>query len=193
LATRCKKSLAAIDTLIIPKSKPQAPNYGIGIIGFGEGGLLALHCAALDPRVRATLVSGYFAPRERLFEEPIYRNIFGLLREFGDAELAALAAPRRIIVETCYVPEVAGPPSVAAGAKWCSSGAIRSVDPPSAASEIERANGLLKLLKGSPAVTLATSPEKPFSRDARKHFSLRSASNRATKRAKPRVFLHRPS
>ena len=41
-------------------------------------------------------VSGYFGPRERLWEEPIYRNVWGLLDEFGDAELAAMIAPESI-------------------------------------------------------------------------------------------------
>ena len=44
---------------------------------------------------RTPVVSGYFGPREELWQEPIYRNVWGLLREFGDAELAAArcAAP----------------------------------------------------------------------------------------------------
>ena len=44
-------------------------------------------------------VSGYFGPRENLWQEPIDRNVFGLLEQFGDAELAALIAPRKLIVE----------------------------------------------------------------------------------------------
>ena len=60
----------------------------IGVAGYGEGGLLALYSAALDTRIDATLVSGYFQPREELWKEPIYRDVWGLLREFGDAEIA---------------------------------------------------------------------------------------------------------
>ena len=41
---------------------------------------------ALDTRIGAALVSGYFQPREELWKEPIYRDVWGLLREFGDAE-----------------------------------------------------------------------------------------------------------
>ena len=66
----------------------------IGVAGYGEGGLIALYSAALDPRIQATLVSGYFQQRDGLWKEPIYRDVWGLLREFGDAEIASLIAPR---------------------------------------------------------------------------------------------------
>ena len=38
----------------------------IGVMGYGEGGLLALYSAACDTRIDAACVSGYFASRERL-------------------------------------------------------------------------------------------------------------------------------
>jgi hypothetical protein len=40
-----------------------------------------------------------FTLRQRVWSEPIYRNVWGLLEEFGDAELATLVAPRALIVE----------------------------------------------------------------------------------------------
>jgi hypothetical protein len=58
------------------------------------------------------VVSGCFGPREELWQEPIYRNVFSLLRDFGDAEVAALTAPRTLIIEASRHPEVAGPPPV---------------------------------------------------------------------------------
>jgi dienelactone hydrolase len=80
----------------------------IGIAGYGEGGLLGFYTSALDKRVKSTLVSGYFAPREQIWKEPIYRNIWSLLHEFGDAELASLIAPRSLVVEYSKVPEFDG-------------------------------------------------------------------------------------
>lgn len=77
----------------------------IGVAGYGEGGLLALYAAALDARIDAALVSGYFAPREEIWKEPIYRNLWGLLCEFGDAEIASLVAPRSLVVEYSDVPQ----------------------------------------------------------------------------------------
>ena len=85
------------------------------VAGYGEGGLLALHAAALDTRISGALVSGYFDSRQALWKEPIYRNVFGLLREFGDAELASLIHPRKLIVEHSSVPEIKGPPTPRAG------------------------------------------------------------------------------
>ncbi len=85
----------------------------IGVIGYGEGGLLALYAAALDTSIDAVCTSGYFAPRENVWQEPIYRNVFGLLDEFGDAEVATLVAPRTLVIEACRSPRyrVRRPPS----------------------------------------------------------------------------------
>ena len=43
--------------------------------------------------------SGYFDDRNDVWKEPIDRNVFGLLDQFGDAELASMIAPRALIVE----------------------------------------------------------------------------------------------
>ncbi|MEY4177228.1 MAG: hypothetical protein RLY70_802, partial [Planctomycetota bacterium] len=78
----------------------------IGVAGYGEGGLLALYAGALDPRIDATLSSGYFGPRENNWEQPLDRNVFGLLEQFGDGELAAMIAPRGLTVEALAYPEL---------------------------------------------------------------------------------------
>jgi dienelactone hydrolase len=80
----------------------------IGVAGYAEGALLAFYAAALDPRIEAALVSAYFDSRTRLWAEPIYRNVWGLLKEFGDAEIATLIAPRALIVEYADAPQVTG-------------------------------------------------------------------------------------
>src|SRR4029077_18289882 len=71
----------------------------------------AFYSAAVDPRIDGALVSGYFQPRENLWQEPIYRNVWALLREFGDAEIASLIAPRALVIEAAAAPESAGPPA----------------------------------------------------------------------------------
>src|SRR5688500_1971764 len=43
----------------------------VGVMGYGEGGMLALYAAALDMRVDAACVSGYFDSRQDLWREPI--------------------------------------------------------------------------------------------------------------------------
>ncbi|MDE2926234.1 MAG: dienelactone hydrolase family protein [Acidobacteriota bacterium] len=81
----------------------------IGIAGYGEGGGLALYAAALDTRIDAALVSGYFSDRRNIWKQPIDRNVFGLLEQFGDAELASMIAPRSLIVEAARGPELTLP------------------------------------------------------------------------------------
>ncbi|HZE96164.1 MAG TPA: dienelactone hydrolase family protein [Planctomycetota bacterium] len=98
-----QKVLAAVDYF---KSVGAAR---IGVVGVGEGGLIAFYAAAADPRIAAALVTGYFAPREETWKEPLYRNVWALLREFGDAELATLVAPRALLIEADRYPEVAAP------------------------------------------------------------------------------------
>src|SRR5204863_3145598 len=71
----------------------------VGVVGYGEGGLLALYAAAVDRRIAVTGVSGFFNSRQQSWREPIDRNVFGLLAEFGDAEIASLIAPRPLLIE----------------------------------------------------------------------------------------------
>ena len=83
-----QKVLAAIDALQVGKE-----SLPVGVIGYGDGGMIALYAAAVDDRITACGESGYFGPREKIAEEPIDRNVWGRLTEFGDAELAALVGP----------------------------------------------------------------------------------------------------
>ncbi len=100
-----QKVLAAVDWFT-----RQSSELPVAVAGYGEGGLIAFYSGAADTRIDGVWVSGYFQERERIWKEPIYRNIWGLLEEFGDAEIAGLIAPRLLVVEACKSPEVAGPP-----------------------------------------------------------------------------------
>ena len=70
-----------------------------GVAGYCEGGLIALYSGAVDKRIDAVFVSGYFTSRQNVWDEPLYRNVWALLSEFGDAEIASLIAPRSLIIE----------------------------------------------------------------------------------------------
>ena len=98
-----QKVLAAVDWF-----KKRSSPTKIGVAGYAEGGLIAFYAAAVDARIDAVLVSGYFDSRERVWAEPIYRNVWGLLDEFGDAEIASLIPPRALVVEASRPPAVAG-------------------------------------------------------------------------------------
>jgi dienelactone hydrolase len=102
-----QKVLAAVDWFAQQHDNKRTP---IAVAGYGEGGLIAFYSGALDRRIDATLVSGYFGPREELWREPVYRDVWGLLREFGDAEIASLIAPRALIIEAARSPQITGPP-----------------------------------------------------------------------------------
>jgi dienelactone hydrolase len=75
----------------------------IGVAGFSLGGTLALLLAALDERVRATVVSGAFSdPREAArvpFDVCGIQVIPGLVAELDHVQLAAAIAPRALFVE----------------------------------------------------------------------------------------------
>src|SRR5688572_11583662 len=97
-----QKVLSAIDWFKHTNNK----DLKIGVAGYCEGGLIAFYSAAVDKRIDAVLVSGYFNSRHQVWEEPIYRNVWGLLSEFGDAEIATLIAPRPIIIEHSRIPDI---------------------------------------------------------------------------------------
>jgi dienelactone hydrolase len=132
----------------------------IGVVGFGEGGLLALYAAAIDPRVESCWVSGYFQQRESIWREPIYRNVWGLLTEFGDAELAGMIAPRRLIVEAAQSVIITGPPVARIGrANVAAPGRIATCSMDSVRAEFDRASVFYSLHEQKEELILVTSGE----------------------------------
>ena len=101
------KVLAAVDCFRReePSRSGNSISRKIAVVGWGEGGRLALYAAALDERLDGALVSGYFGPRARVWDEPADRSVFGLLRGHSDAEIARLIAPRPLVIETGHFPE----------------------------------------------------------------------------------------
>ena len=87
-----QKVLAIIDAL-------DSDELSIGVAGNGEGGLISMYASAIDERIKKAWIIGHFGPRERVWDEPAYRNVFGLLNHFGDAEIARLILPRKLIID----------------------------------------------------------------------------------------------
>jgi dienelactone hydrolase len=108
-----QKVLALVDWL--SKQAGSDAKARIGVFGHGEGGAIALYAAALDPRIDAACISGYFDDRNALWTQPIDRNVFGLLDQFGDAEVAAMVAPRPLVVEAAKGPEFVYAPGQGGG------------------------------------------------------------------------------
>jgi len=143
-----QQSLAVVDWY-----SRRSPDTPIGIIGWGEGGLIALYAAAVDTRVDVACVSGYFDSRQNIWQEPIDRNVFGLLEQFGDAELASLIAPRALIVDAARGPEATIPGGRGAPARVVSPalGSVRA--------EVARAQKLTDGLKPNPDIRLVATDE----------------------------------
>ena len=147
-----QKAVASVDWLTRESDGP------VGLIGYGEGGLIAFYAAAVDTRVDATVVSGHFQPRERLWTEPIYRNVWALLDEFGDAEIASLISPRTLIVEASDHPEVAGPPQTS-GRSGAAPGVIATPPFEAVEREVRRARALVARLDPRPTIALMGSDD----------------------------------
>jgi dienelactone hydrolase len=150
--------LAAVDWF---ERENAARRLAIGVMGYGEGGLLALYSAAVDTRIAAAVVSGYFQPRESVWQEPIYRDAWGLVKEFGDAELAGLIAPRTLIVEASQGPQVTGPPAATDGHKpfACPNGTLKTPSLENVKTEIERARPIFKSLRMESALQFVASAD----------------------------------
>ncbi|HEY6229256.1 MAG TPA: dienelactone hydrolase family protein [Verrucomicrobiae bacterium] len=123
----------------------------IGVIGWGEGGFIALCAGALDDRINATVVSGFFNDRRNVWQEPIDRNVFGLLDQFGDAEIASMIAPRALIVEAARGPEVTIKGEGGAPAK------LGTPELASVRREFDRAKALISGLNPQPKFELTVS------------------------------------
>jgi dienelactone hydrolase len=150
------KVRALVDWLVWESAQAKGNNQRspIGIIGWGEGGLLALYTAALDQRFDAVCVSGYFDRREDVWQEPICRNVFGLLEQFGDAELASMTPPAALIIEAAQGPEIVVPPGTGGGPGRLLTPKLENVR-----AEVQRARQLLAGLQPPPQIHLVISGE----------------------------------
>ena len=127
----------------------------VGVVGYGEGGLIAFYAAAGDQRIDQTLVSGYFKSRQQTWSEPLYRNVWSLLREFGDAEIASLVVPRGLLIEHQDEPKVEEPPAPIKGQKKCAApGRLATTELSEVEQEEARLESLAKWGAVSPRVQL---------------------------------------
>ena len=115
-----------------------SPDVPIGVIGHGEGGMAAMFAGALDSRVEVTCISGFLGPRENSWNEPLDRNIFRFLDQFGCAEVLGMIAPRRTIIATNP-----GPAVELDGRNGGAPAELKAVPKPAAESEAKRAEPLV--------------------------------------------------
>jgi dienelactone hydrolase len=145
-----QKVLAAVDWFA---REDGTKNPKIGVWGYGEGGMLALYAGALDTRIKTVTVSGYFGNRNHIWEQPIDRNVFGLLEQFGDAELAAMILPRTFVIEHARGPELTLPSEGGAPAK------LTTLPTEEVKAEYERAGKIIEKFKGGYSLRATTQRE----------------------------------
>ncbi len=134
------------------EAKATVQKLPIGVIGWGEGGMLALYAGAIDRRISAIAVSGYVDDRHRIWEQPLDRNVFGLLERFGDGELLAMG-PQHIVVEAAAGPEVTLPSEGGAPAE------LKSPQHKDVVRQVARGQVLAKHLDTKTEVSLVVSGE----------------------------------
>lgn len=162
-----QRTLAAVDYF-----ETRDSSLPVGVLGYGEGGLIAFYSAAADTRIDAVFVSGYFQEREEMWKEPVYRSVWGMLHEFGDAGLASLIAPRPLVIEASRGPEGPARPASSVPARAID-GSLRSPALPSVRAEFARASRYYERLASPRAISLAISSDgqgQPFSDGALKAF-----------------------
>jgi dienelactone hydrolase len=100
LGSRVQDTLRALDLL---QSLPEVDAGRVGIMGGSSGGAVALLAAALEPRLRAAVVSSYFCT----FRDSILamrhchcNYVPGLLEDGEMYDIAALVAPRPLLIES---------------------------------------------------------------------------------------------
>ncbi|WP_165248392.1 alpha/beta hydrolase family protein [Paludisphaera soli] len=147
-----QKVLALVDWAMGSKATEGGSRGPVGVFGYGEGGGIALDAAALDPRIDAACVSGYFDDRNDVWRQPLDRNVFGLLDTFGDAELAAMIAPRPLVVEAARAPEFEFAPGQGGAPGRIATPAIETVR-----AEVERARKLVEGLTPKSSLSLVAS------------------------------------
>jgi dienelactone hydrolase len=153
LGYELQKVLAAVDWFAAERTG-RGDARRIGVAGWGDGGMLALYAVALDPRIDAALVSGHFTDRRGAWQEPLDRNVFGLLEEFGDAELASLVAPRALVVEAARGPELELLPGGGGAPARLVSPSVTDV-----VREVERARSLTAQLSSPPSLRLVVAEQ----------------------------------
>jgi dienelactone hydrolase len=148
LGYEVQKVLAAADFL----SGGGKSDIPLGVIGYGDGGRIALYAAALDDRFAVCQVAGAFGPQESCWRKPIDRNLWGLLTEFGDAEVGGLIAPRKLIIDTTHGPRYDGPAEPKPGRGGAAPGELTRASE----SDVNREFDRLKKRAGNAATKVAS-------------------------------------
>ncbi len=155
------KIASCIDWLESQNANSAGEDTPVGVAGYGEGGMLALYTAAVDPRVSVLLTGGYLGNSESVWNEPIYRNLHGSLRHAGNSELLAMSAHAKVIVEYSRSPEVKNPPLIEGRRGGAAPGTLTTPEKQAVEEEIAQAMRYRKW--GKEGISVLSDHQKPFS------------------------------
>lgn len=155
------KIASCIDWLESGNLNSAVKDMPLGVAGYGEGGMLALYTAAVDPRVSVLLTGGYLGNSENVWKEPIYRNLHGSLRHAGNAELLAMSAHAKVLVEYSRSPEVTNPPLIEGRRGGAAPGTLSTPEKQAVENEIGQAMRYHKW--GKEGISVLSDHQKPFS------------------------------
>jgi len=110
-------TMRAIDFL---ETRPEVDPGRVALMGISGGGTVALYAAALDERVKATVLSCSFCTfKDSIYSIPhcIDNFVPGILRDFEVADITGLIAPRYLIAESGVDDPIFPAPGVEAALK----------------------------------------------------------------------------
>ncbi len=93
-------AIRAVDSLA---ARPDVDTSKITIYGNGPLGIVALHAAALDSRIRSVIVENTLASYRMVLDQPLHRNISevmipGVLRKYDVGNLVLAISPRLVTI-----------------------------------------------------------------------------------------------
>lgn len=158
-----QKVLAAVDWFSADNSELK-----VGVFGYGDGGRIALFASALDERIAMCQVEAAFGPQEDLHARPIDRNVWGILTEFGDAELGGLTGRREFIhtpdgadqVKDGYWPTWTGP-AAKNGRSSAAPGTLEAIDVKLIGPEADRMSHFGKPIAQRKGMVIGPGAEAP--------------------------------
>jgi dienelactone hydrolase len=124
MAYEMGRTATGIEIQQVLAALPADAETPLGVIGFGDGGRVAMYAAAIDERIKVCHVAGAFGPQESSWKFPLDRNHWSLLNEFGDAEIGSMILPRQLIVDALPNPVWDGPSKSQPGRSGAAAGSL---------------------------------------------------------------------
>ena len=157
-----QKVMAAVDFFQAQSPKAEGQGAKIGVMGYAEGGLIALYSAALDRGIRRPWSAATSIRANGYGRSRFTAMCSGCSGSLATRRSPALSRRARLIIEHSPAPEIDGTPEPRPGRAGAAPGKITTPDYDSVETECERAQAILE----RPA-TPKDSPRHPHLRHGR--------------------------